>query len=159
MRSVSNRDCCEDRTVERRGSAGCCCRDCRSTRAACRSVLDGLQRSRRRLVTDGGCCEARHDLSENALLDDVRAFSALSNETRYETLRYVAGAGEVGACVCELPPLVGVTQGTVSNALSRLREAGLVSRRKEGRWRYYTATPAAKRLLSTVDELREADNE
>jgi|AntDeeMetagen134_2_1112570.scaffolds.fasta_scaffold00870_8 ArsR family transcriptional regulator len=109
--------------------------------------------------TGDGCCTASHSLSEAALRDDVGVLSAVGNETRYETLRYVAGAGQEGACVCELPPLVGVTQGTVSNALSRLYEAGLVDRRKEGRWRYYTATNEAMGLLSMLDERRAVDNE
>lgn len=108
---------------------------------------------------EGACCTASHGLTAGALLDDVATLSAIGNETRYETLRYVAGAGEEGACVCELPPLVGVTQGTVSNALSRLQETGLVSRRKEGRWRYYTATAQARTLLSTLDDLREERDE
>lgn len=132
---------------------------CRPSEEACCSTSGEIHRSAARLLTDGGCCAAAHDLSDDAVLNDVRVLSAMSNDTRYETLRYVAGAGEEGACVCELPPLVGVTQGTVSNALSRLHEAGLVSRRKEGRWRYYTATPAAERLLATLDDLREADGE
>ena len=105
------------------------------------------------------CCGGTHELSAADLRTDARLLSAVSNDTRYETLRYVAGAGEAGTCVCDLQPLVGVTQGTISNALSRLYDAGLVNRRKEGRWRYYTTTPAADRLLSTLDELREADDE
>ncbi len=105
------------------------------------------------------CCTASHELTEDAIREDVRVLSAVGNETRYETLRYIAGAGEKGACVCELPPLVGVSQSTVSNALSRLHEAGLLSRRKEGRWRYYTATEEAEQLLETLDSRREATDE
>ena len=105
------------------------------------------------------CCTATHELTEDAIREDVSLLSAVGNETRYETLRYIAGAGEEGVCVCELPPLVGVSQGTVSTALSRLHEAGLLSRRKEGRWRYYTATEAATQLLKTLDSRREATDE
>ena len=105
------------------------------------------------------CCTATHELTEDAIREDVRVLSAVGNETRYETLRYIAGAGEKGACVCELPPLVGVTQSTVSTALSRLHEAGLLDRRKEGRWRYYTVTEEAEGLLETLDSRREATDE
>ena len=70
----------------------------------------------------------------------MRVLSTVGNETRYETLGYIAGAGEKGACVCELPSLIGVVQSIVSTALSRLHEAGLFSRRTDGRWRYYTVT-------------------
>jgi len=120
---------------------------------------DGATTDERDESVETACCTAAHSLSETDLREDVRLLSAVGNETRYETLRYVAGAGTEGACVCELPPLVGVTQSTVSNALSRLYEAGLVDRRKEGRWRYYTATEAADQLLAMLDDRREADNE
>ncbi|MFB6304270.1 MAG: ArsR/SmtB family transcription factor [Haloferacaceae archaeon] len=90
---------------------------------------------------------------EEALVDDVRLCSALGNDTRYELLRRVAAAdGDV--CVCELEAAVGVSQSAVSQALSRLRSAGLVTRRKEGNWRYYGTTEAAEALLATLDGLR-----
>lgn len=85
----------------------------------------------------------------------MRILSALGNDTRYEILRLIAGHEE-GHCVCEIEPALGVSQGAVSQALSRLFSAGLVDRRKEGRWRYYTATPAAERLLETLDATRES---
>jgi ArsR family transcriptional regulator len=52
-----------------------------------------------------------------------------------------------------------VSQGAVSQALSRLFSAGLVERRKDGRWRYYTATTRAERLLDVLDETRTAEND
>jgi DNA-binding transcriptional ArsR family regulator len=35
-------------------------------------------------------------------------------------------------CVCELQPLVGIDQSTLSRHLSQLKRAGIVSERKEG---------------------------
>ncbi|WP_394338698.1 ArsR/SmtB family transcription factor [Haloprofundus halophilus] len=64
-----------------------------------------------------------------------------------------------GVCVCELEPALGVSQSAVSQALSRLYSAGLVSRRKEGRWRYYAATPRTEAILNTLDETRGESNE
>jgi ArsR family transcriptional regulator len=52
-----------------------------------------------------------------------------------------------------------VSQSAVSQALSRLFSAGLVERRKEGRWRYYSATPRADRLLQALDETRSIDDD
>ena len=102
-----------------------------------------------------GSCSAGHGLAEAELAADVRTLATLGNDTRYEALRLIAGAdGEV--CVCELEPSLGVSQGAVSQALSRLFGAGLVERRKDGRWRYYSATPRAQRLLGVLDETREA---
>ncbi|PSP50270.1 ArsR family transcriptional regulator [Halobacteriales archaeon QH_1_68_42] len=104
------------------------------------------------------CCSAGHSLSDSAVAADVETLATLGNDTRYEALRLIAGADD-GVCVCELEPSLGVSQGAVSQALSRLFSAGLVERRKEGRWRYYTATPRAERLLRVLDETREAGDE
>lgn len=104
------------------------------------------------------CCSAAHLLDERELATDVGLLAAMGNDTRYEALRLIAGSEE-GVCVCELEPALGVSQGAVSQALSRLYAAGLVSRRKEGRWRYYSATTAARQLLETLDDIRPASNE
>lgn len=111
-----------------------------------------------RLRETSGCCTASHSLAERDLATDVQLLSALGNDTRYEALRLIAGNAD-GVCVCELQPALGVSQGAVSQALSRLYAAGLVARRKEGRWRYYSATPRAERLLPVLDEIRSYDNE
>jgi ArsR family transcriptional regulator len=104
------------------------------------------------------CCgEPGHDLSDEDLAADVERLSAIGNQTRYEALRYVAAA-DGGLCVCDLEPSLGVSQGAVSQALSRLFTAGLVTRRKEGKWRYYEPTPAARRLLDTMDGIRDAND-
>jgi len=102
------------------------------------------------------CSSVTQPLSEDELAADVQTLSTLGTDTRYEALRLIAGADEA-VCVCELEPALGVSQGAVSQALSRLFSAGLVERRKEGRWRYYTATPRADRLLAILDETREID--
>ncbi|WP_240137413.1 ArsR/SmtB family transcription factor [Salinigranum salinum] len=94
-----------------------------------------------------------HSLTESELASDVQVLSALGNDTRYEALRLIADT-EGDVCVCELEPALGVSQSAISQALSRLYAAGLVSRRKEGRWRYYAATPRATTLLNTLDETR-----
>ncbi|AUX09526.1 ArsR family transcriptional regulator [Halalkaliarchaeum desulfuricum] len=110
-------------------------------------------------VEQSRCCEAvAHSLTETELAADLRILTAAGSETRYEVLRLVAAA-DGGVCVCELEPSLGVSQGAISQALSRLYTAGLVSRRKEGRWRYYTATPRAQRLLELLDDIRTQNNE
>jgi ArsR family transcriptional regulator len=100
------------------------------------------------------CCPSvSRSLSDDELAADVQTLATLGTDTRYEALRLIAEADEA-VCVCELEPALGVSQGAVSQALSRLFSAGLVERRKEGRWRYYTATPRAERLLDVLDETR-----
>ncbi|GAB7008321.1 ArsR/SmtB family transcription factor [Halorubrum trueperi] len=101
-----------------------------------------------------GCCTvATHPLTDRDLATDVETLAAVGSETRYEALRLVA-ASEGGTCGCELEPALGVSQGAVSQALSRLYDAGLLTRRKEGRWRYYDATARAERLLAVLDATR-----
>lgn len=107
---------------------------------------------------DPGCCAVGHDLSEDEVAVDVETLATLGNDTRYEALRFVADADDA-VCVCELEPALGVSQGAVSQALSRLFSAGLVDRRKEGRWRYYAATPRAERILGVLDDTRAVDGE
>lgn len=109
---------------------------------------------------DSDCCSGSdtHSLTESAVATDVALLATLGNDTRYEALRLIAEADDE-ICVCELEPALGVSQGAVSQALSRLFSAGLVERRKEGRWRYYTATPRAERLLRVLDETRAPDND
>jgi ArsR family transcriptional regulator len=105
--------------------------------------------------TDDPCCSvAPHGLSPHDVEMDVQAFSALANDTRYEALRLLSAAdGEV--CACELVPRLDVNQSTTSRALGALHRAGLVERRKEGRWRHYATTVRAEKLLTAIDTTRE----
>ena len=104
------------------------------------------------------CCSVDHSLTDREVAADVQTLAALGNDTRYEALRLITEA-DGAVCGCELEPTLGVSQGAVSQALSRLFSAGLVERRKEGRWRYYSATPRANRLLDVLDETRSSDDE
>jgi len=122
-----------------------------------------------RLIADevGECCAADvndrlaalHELEASARVDeadegsDLDALSALGSGTRYRLARLLAAAdGEL--CVCELEPLVDVSESAVSHALSTLTDAGLLARRKEGKWRYYDTTDRAEALLSALDSTR-----
>ncbi|MFC7366166.1 MULTISPECIES: ArsR/SmtB family transcription factor [Bhargavaea] len=41
-------------------------------------------------------------------------------------------------CVCDMTPLVGLTQPAVSQHLKRLKEAGIVVGEKRGRWTFWS---------------------
>lgn len=84
---------------------------------------------------------------------DLPVLSALSNDTRYALVRALVEADEE-LCVCELHPMLAVSESAVSYALGELVEAGLVERREEGRWRHYSATERAERLLGVLDDTR-----
>ncbi|WP_115865217.1 ArsR/SmtB family transcription factor [Halorussus litoreus] len=120
--------------------------------------VDGRPSDARGEGTTGCCRPVGHSLTESAIAADVETLATLGNDTRYEALRLIAD-GDDEVCVCELEPALGVSQGAVSQALSRLFSAGLVERRKDGRWRYYSATPRAERLLGVLDDTRGVDDE
>lgn len=119
-----------------------------------------------RLVEDelGECCdadvedrlEALESLSAAVPDDptaDLAALSTLGDGTRYRLVRLLVAA-EDELCVCELSPLVDVSDSAISHALSDLTDAGLVARRKEGTWRYYRPTERAERLVAALDDTR-----
>ncbi|WP_435125176.1 ArsR/SmtB family transcription factor [Halobaculum sp. D14] len=120
-----------------------------------------------RLVADelGDCCDADLDdrLAElRGLADDAdagttaadsRVLSALGSDTRYTIVRLLH-VSDGDRCVCEIAPLVDVSESAVSHALSELTDAGLLTRRKDGKWRYYGTTARADALVEALDETR-----
>lgn len=59
---------------------------------------------------------------------------ALSDENRARAIMALA-EGEL--CLCQIIELLGLSPSTVSKHMSVLQQAGLVQRRKDGRWHYY----------------------
>jgi ArsR family transcriptional regulator len=116
----------------------------------------GTRADRSDETTGDACCADVPGVEAGALVADVQLLSALGNDTRYELARRI-GAAESDICVCDLESAVGISQSAVSQALSRLYSAGLVTRRKEGSWRYYGLTADAEQLLDTLDALRTDD--
>lgn len=81
---------------------------------------------------------------------ELNVLSALANETRYTLVRVLVAAGEE-LCVCELNAVVDVSESGLSHALTKLVEAGLVSGRKDGRWKKYRATNRAIALVTVLE--------
>lgn len=82
--------------------------------------------------------------------EEVTLLGALANETRYKLVRLlVADGGEL--CVCELNAMVDASESAISHALATLHDAGLLTRRKDGRWRKYRATNAAIAIVTVLD--------
>jgi ArsR family transcriptional regulator, arsenate/arsenite/antimonite-responsive transcriptional repressor len=61
-------------------------------------------------------------------------FHALSDETRLEIVQMLSH-GE--RCVCELQNTLDAAQSRLSFHLKTLKDAGLVTDRRDGRWIYY----------------------
>jgi ArsR family transcriptional regulator, arsenate/arsenite/antimonite-responsive transcriptional repressor len=84
------------------------------------------------------------------VLDTARAarlFHALSDETRLAILDCLRTCEH---CVCELTDHLDAAQSRMSFHLRVLKDAGLVTDRREGRWMYYTLDPE---VLSEAAEL------
>lgn len=81
----------------------------------------------------------------------ARLFHALSDETR---LRVLARLADGERCVCELTDSLDAGQSRLSFHLKTLREVGLVTDRRDGKWIYYTLNPAAiAEAAALIDDL------
>jgi ArsR family transcriptional regulator len=82
-------------------------------------------------------------------LDDERAaemevvMKALADRHRLRIVNLLLRAGGEPVCVCEVQPLLGLSQGTVSYHLKQLVEAGLVEREARGTYGYFSLVPGA----------------
>ena len=92
--------------------------------------------------------------------DLARLFAALADRTRLRLLNLMNGR-EV--CVCYFVAILKQGQPKISRHLAYLRNAGIVSARREGKWMHYSIQPATdERSAAIVDAtLRsfEADRE
>lgn len=85
---------------------------------------------------------------------DLDALQTLGDETRYTVVQLLVTADEP-LCVCEVSQLVAVSDSAISHALSDLRDAGLVTREKDGQWRFYEPTDRAVALTAALDRTQE----
>jgi ArsR family transcriptional regulator, arsenate/arsenite/antimonite-responsive transcriptional repressor len=69
---------------------------------------------------------------------NAHLFHALSDETRLAVLDMLRGGEQ---CVCDLQSALDAAQSRLSFHLKVLKDAGLVTDRKEGRWSYYQLNP------------------
>jgi ArsR family transcriptional regulator len=78
-------------------------------------------------------------------------FAALADSTRLRLLNLMAGR-EV--CVCHFVDILGQSQPKISRHLAYLRQAGIVTARREGKWMHYSicapADVAAGSILSAA---------
>jgi len=74
----------------------------------------------------------------------VSMAKVLSDPSR---VRILVALRERELCVCELCTALAMTQSTLSTHLKVIRQAGLVSARKEGKWMYYRTAQTSERLL------------
>ena len=89
----------------------------------------------------------------------VNLFKALSDETRLRILNLLL---ERELCVCELMDALRMPQPRMSHQLRILKDAGLITDRREGKWMIYALEAAgeeepASALLQLLREAREGE--
>lgn len=77
----------------------------------------------------------------------AQLFHALSDEIRLEVIDLLRDGEQ---CVCELTEALDIAQPRLSWHLRTLKEAGILSDRREGRWIYYSLA------RDTFDEVESA---
>ncbi len=92
--------------------------------------------------------------------DLVRLFAALADPTRLRLLNLMNGQ-EV--CVCYFVEILKQGQPKISRHLAYLRNAGIVSARRDGKWMHYSIEwpkdPAAFSILNSALENLKSDGE
>ncbi len=88
-------------------------------------------------------------LAENVAKDLVRVFKVLSDATRLRIIYFLLQAEEMHVrAICEL---LGQSQPAVSHHLARLRVAGLIDSRRQGKHNFYRLLPGGfHQLLDQV---------
>lgn len=93
----------------------------------------------------------------------AEAFSALGDPRRVRALRLVAGRDPAdpgcgdAVCACEVEEHLDLSQPATSYHMKVLRQAGLVSAEKRGRWVHYRITrEGVAALRAFLDELTDA---
>ena len=76
----------------------------------------------------------------------AQLFHALSDETRLRLLELLTDGEQ---CVCDLTDALKTGQSRLSFHLKTLKDAGLLTDRRDGRWVYYALSPEA------IEELNE----
>ncbi|MBL37640.1 MAG: transcriptional regulator [Xanthomonadales bacterium] len=87
-------------------------------------------------------------------------FRAMADETRLRVIRLLATTGEE-ACLCELVDSLQEPAYKLSRHLKTLRQAGLLSAHKDGRWVYHRLVSEPRyleALFATVRALPDADS-
>jgi len=83
------------------------------------------------------------------------AFQAVADKTRLRIIRLMINSGEE-VCLCEITDSLQESQTKLSRHLKVLRQAGLLSAQKEGRWVYHslvTGIPYLDYLYASIKAL------
>ncbi len=98
------------------------------------------------------CCTplAGSSLSAERAVELEQVLKALADRHRLRIVNLLLRAGGEPVCVCEVQPLLGLSQGTVSYHLKQLVEAGVIQREGRGTYSYFSLVPGALGALREV---------
>lgn len=98
------------------------------------------------------CCTplAGSTLSAEDAAELELVIKALADRHRLRIVNLLLRAGGQPVCVCEVQPLLGLSQGTVSHHLKLLLEAGIVTRETRGTYSYFSLVPGALEAVRDV---------
>ncbi len=81
-------------------------------------------------------------------MNDLTLFAkAFADPTR---IRILVALSEGEKCVCELSDAMEMAQSNLSTHLQVIRQAALVTARKDGKWVYYGLEPSQASLVNTL---------
>jgi ArsR family transcriptional regulator len=86
---------------------------------------------------------AGSSLSDERAVELETVMKALADRHRLRIVNLLLRAGGEPVCVCEVQPLLGLSQGTVSYHLKQLAEAGVIQREERGTYSYFSLVPGA----------------
>ena len=95
-------------------------------------------------LAEAPCCGIGVDggLSRDQAETSAALLKAVADPVRLRLLSAIRATVDGEACVCDLTPVVGLSQPTVSHHLKVLVEAGLLEREKRGTWAWFRLVPS-----------------
>ena len=102
------------------------------------------------------CCGIAVDggLTREAAETTAALLKAVADPVRLQLLSAIRATDQGEACVCDLTPLVGLSQPTVSHHLKKLVDAGLLEREQRGKWAFFSLKRDAVEKLAAVADLK-----
>ncbi len=93
------------------------------------------------------------DMSPRQRAAAIEVLSAVADPVRWRLVHELDRRGK--RCVCDLQPVAGVAPNVLSYHLKVLRDAGLVTATRRGRWVDYELVPdSAQRLQAALPGVR-----
>lgn len=97
--------------------------------------------------------------SESSLQLPAQLITALADPARLRILNLIKHGGEI--CNCQIGPVTGFIPSKISRHLNILKQAGLLSERREGTFIHYklaiTRDPLTKKLIAVLDAIAATD--